>query len=1637
MKEMRKKIFCFVVSMLVIMSAMMASILVTNTVKASGSPSNLPPNPINMSYVWLWTQKLANITYLYPHGEIPRGRAYGSYGANLSKDYIISEMHNNLSINNVHQEKIKHINGTLKDYTSIINVTDFQLTVNNPNCVPQNLSKNESFAIPSGYCPRTHNYNFTNVSMKFWNLTRKGLLRDLVNYSITNISDITLLNNNEVFVGNITYLAENASIPNESEQQGRIYVINNSAVSQSQLDNLTYASGCVIVNQSNKANYVVNATKCTYAVIEVNNADGLTMKNLSNNYSLVLADKENENLTLYYNISEGSLIHQKPYYVIVDRIPTHYELRSWWNASHAGIANYTLKYKLKNIAVYWLQFFSHKCVAFILYNTFDQHFMIPATFAWKLPPESLASPAIPTFTINNTVGEFLANNPSTTLSGYINQRFEQETPTQVGVTAYDITGYINPLNKNKKAVLSSRLDGWWGQTPGDSGCGNAVVLGIAKYIKDNNINPKYNLTILYTTGEEYGLRGAEYYSDAHKTDQIYVWFVIDELAFNQSDTVQEISIQNATGLNHWPILEAIIQDSHYSQRSGYANYNHSGPITGTEQAVYGSRNYIKDAICIAKDYWYEWDRYHSAGHHYTEGDSLKCIDRSDLNYSAELALNITKYWLMNPDCYFSTKQYEAVSSTGGTTPDTIKATFKVKSALPNDKVMINASFYDAASGLCLNHAMMNYTTNRIGIERNLTFTMPVNTQEGDYYVTLEVYNSTARINRIADTYYQGNENYHANDTDTSEIFHLNHYHTLGDIRIGTLTTNVHDDIKGSKFTTTEYAVVHNITAYIHGNNTPPSPTYQCMIYRFSDGHLMGNTTQVTRNQTGWYTFIFTPEPILRKNIQYVLSIWGDNDQAIIYSTYQSPANGYVNTSHTFGTPPQNITWNAQTLRQHSIFCRYTLDTSPPEITSVAHSPDTVGYGFNVTINATVTDNISGVNLVKVHITPPGGGLSVANYTMTHISGNLYRYIFTNTWVLGQYNYTIWAVDNASNVNSSTGHHFHVSVHAQISIATLNNTYTGDQYINLTDPPDPPENYMLVGRGLNWDKYYDTVTGQNVLEVSTGPINYRNESHVWTPINCTLEQLPTTHPAYTYGYRIGNDHGLYSVYLKPNNANDWPVAFAYNKSTNPTTNVIRSKLVGVGYIDPANNWAYHYLQNAQGSQGQLSDNTATYENVFPGTNVTWSYRNTEMKEAITMSNTTRTLLQNHPPSMYGLNNESSYLVFITKLDHQNLNMYNTSGVLTGNVTISDAGVEFKDALGQFKCALPLGEAYELNNETVREKLTYRIVHLNGNTYLLSGLKVSDLATMTFPVVIDPTLTVNASTSDGYLYNSGSNYNTVWSSGKGPVSSDEKYISIGQRKEYFPLNYWVYRGFLFFDTSELPANANIKNATLSLYKNDDYSATDFTITVQNGQPAYPNDPLEDGDYDKEHYSGNGGGLNTTNFVNGRNNITLSNLNWITAGGVTKLCLRSSRDINGNTPTQSEYVTVYATEQGDEFQPRLTIIYSNQSKIKNTGSTNFKGYLLIQVQYNESGTWVPDTDVVDETPPVWPPRTINISEQLALDKIFNGKIRASDLQHGFGTYRVYTAFRDPTGAILKTETGGGGVAELKAWWMFTYAE
>jgi len=189
--------------------------------------------------------------------------------------------------------------------------------------------------------------------------------------------------------------------------------------------------------------------------------------------------------------------------------------------------------------------------------------------------------------------------------------------------------------------------------------------------------------------------------------------------------------------------------------------------------------------------------------------------------------------------------------------------------------------------------------------------------------------------------------------------------------------------------------------------------------------------------------------------------------------------------------------------------------------------------------------------------------------------------------------------------------------------------------------------------------------------------------------------------------------------------------------------------------------------------------------------------------------------------------------------------------------------------------------------------------------------------------DPTLTFYSSASDGESWGVSSDYQVAHDA----LLGQTEYIgypefSIGQWPAYI-----IARSYVFFDTSAIPDDAIITAATLSLHGARDSSDYDFDIVIQSGMPTYPHDPPVDTDYYYVHYSGDGGRFNTSGFsTTGYNDIVLNETgrSWINKTGITKFCLRSSRDINSTIPSGHEYVEVCASEGGSGYQPKLTVTY-----------------------------------------------------------------------------------------------------------------
>lgn len=188
----------------------------------------------------------------------------------------------------------------------------------------------------------------------------------------------------------------------------------------------------------------------------------------------------------------------------------------------------------------------------------------------------------------------------------------------------------------------------------------------------------------------------------------------------------------------------------------------------------------------------------------------------------------------------------------------------------------------------------------------------------------------------------------------------------------------------------------------------------------------------------------------------------------------------------------------------------------------------------------------------------------------------------------------------------------------------------------------------------------------------------------------------------------------------------------------------------------------------------------------------------------------------------------------------------------------------------------------------------------------------------------TLEITGYSVDGDVEKSGTSYSTVHDSSTGGVWDDRPYYSIGQYK--WGSNYIVYRGFVQFDTSAIPDTATVTDAHLSLYGGQNWNQSQFNVQIQNGMPDYPNKPLVSGDYNKNHYSGNGGNLTARHWVTAAwNNITLSSdgKSWINLAGDTKFCLRTAEDIGNSAPNTFEFCDVYSSRYG--YAPILSVTYT----------------------------------------------------------------------------------------------------------------
>lgn len=219
---------------------------------------------------------------------------------------------------------------------------------------------------------------------------------------------------------------------------------------------------------------------------------------------------------------------------------------------------------------------------------------------------------------------------------------------------------------------------------------------------------------------------------------------------------------------------------------------------------------------------------------------------------------------------------------------------------------------------------------------------------------------------------------------------------------------------------------------------------------------------------------------------------------------------------------------------------------------------------------------------------------------------------------------------------------------------------------------------------------------------------------------------------------------------------------------------------------------------------------------------------------------------------------------------------------------------------------------------------RINHAQIGPAMLVGVPLSWLADATGPVVVDPTYL--GETGDGYISGSSAVYATARATSTADDATATTAI-LGQR--WTGANYIVFRAFTSFDTSAIGSDT-VSAASLYVKAASDNSTTDFTVELYRYAWADTLTTSREANYDGA-YGGSAtleGTLQntatawTTGTYYGRSVDTAG----VNTSGDSRYTLVSSRDVGNNTPTGSEFVSFYATEQsGTSDDPYMDITHA----------------------------------------------------------------------------------------------------------------
>ena len=286
-------------------------------------------------------------------------------------------------------------------------------------------------------------------------------------------------------------------------------------------------------------------------------------------------------------------------------------------------------------------FFIPKVKGFILIDCFpDTYFMDPSFGdGKKIPPPMWPKPGFSiTGEDGNRIREHLRKN--CTLKADIRSKWENKD-----VESYNVIGQIKGKDENIISIICAHYDCWWNQGTIDEAAETALVLGIAKHMKDLEKNedrkPKHTVKFIAFAGEEWGMRGSKDYVKKHLINgDEEVKYVINPGNFGHVDRYKDgkfilftvHSNNDQLGKKVINIIKGVADKLKYADELKY-----DSPINDELEDVSGEDSEMfKKMADVLQFSRCPFKGYHRDGNNHIKGDTIDKLDRDIFKKECEM-----------------------------------------------------------------------------------------------------------------------------------------------------------------------------------------------------------------------------------------------------------------------------------------------------------------------------------------------------------------------------------------------------------------------------------------------------------------------------------------------------------------------------------------------------------------------------------------------------------------------------------------------------------------------------------------------------------------------------------------------------------------------------------------------------------------------------------------------------------------------------------------------------------------------------------------------------------------------------------------------------------------------------------------